>query len=104
MALHDALSAMQEKRLLRAWPLRSQLGAVSVGIVKGEAVCDLNYHEDSRAEVDMNLVMTGDDELVEVQGAAEGATFSRAKLDQMLDLGMAGIREIQAAQRSVLEG
>ncbi|MAB81178.1 MAG: ribonuclease PH [Planctomycetes bacterium] len=104
VALHDALMVMQEKRLLRAWPLRTQLGAVSVGVVQGEPMCDLNYAEDSQADVDMNLVMTGEGEFVEVQGSAEGATFSREKLDKMLALGEAGIRTIQAAQTSVLEG
>jgi len=104
VALHDALSAMQEKRLLRAWPLRTQLGAVSVGVVGGQPLCDLDYHEDSKADVDMNLVMTGEGDFVEIQGTAEGAVFSRGKLDEMLSLGEAGIRDIQAAQRAVLEG
>ena len=104
VALHDALMAMQEKRLLRSWPLRSQLAAVSVGVVGGQAVCDLDYSEDSRADVDMNLVMTGEGDFVEVQGSAEGAVFSRGELERMLELGEGGIRAIQAAQRAVLEG
>ncbi len=103
VALHDALSEMQEKRLLRGWPLQTQLGAVSVGVVGGEPVCDLNYVEDSKADVDMNIVMTGEGDFVEVQGSAEGAVFSRDKLERMLALGEAGIRDIQAAQKSVLE-
>ena len=75
-----------------------------MGIVGGQPLCDLNYQEDSKADVDMNLVMTGEGEFVEVQGSAEGAVFSREKLDHMIALGEAGIRDIQAAQRAVLEG
>jgi len=102
VALHDLLRRMDESRMLRSWPLLSQLGAVSVGIVDGEALCDLCYAEDSRADVDMNLVMTGESEFVEVQGSAEGATFSRERLDEMLTLGEAGIRQIFEQQREVL--
>lgn len=103
VALHDLLEHMDQKRVLRSWPLRSALGAVSVGIFKGEPVCDLDYHEDSRADVDLNLVMTGENELIEVQGSAEGAPFDRKLLDRMLDLGEAGIREIFASQKQALE-
>ena len=103
VALHDLLVHMGNKRVLRDWPLRSQLGAVSVGVVKGEAVCDLSYTEDSKADVDMNLVMTGDGDFVEVQGAAEGAAFNRGLLDQMLDLGTTGIERVFELQRAALE-
>ena len=103
VALHDVLTWMDNRRVLRAWPLLSPLGAISVGVVDGTVVCDLDYKEDSSAEVDMNLVMTGESEYVEVQGSAEGATFPRETLDEMLDLGAHGIEEILRAQRSVLE-
>jgi len=104
VALHDAVSWLDEQRLIRKWPIRSSLGAVSVGVVDGTPVLDLDYSEDSRAESDMNLVMTGEGEFVEVQGAAEGAPFSRDELDKLLDLGDRGIREIFALQEAALKG
>ncbi len=103
VALHDCLKAMDKRRILREWPLTTQLGAVSVGVVKGEPVCDLDYREDSRADVDMNLVMTGEGEFVELQGSAEGATFGRGHLDRMLALGKTGIDQIFRAQMAALE-
>ena len=103
VALVDCLMAMDKARLLRSWPLRAQLGAVSVGIVGGEVLCDLNYAEDSKAEVDANLVMTGAGDFVAVQGAAEGAPFSKARLESMLELGEAGIRKLFELQQSALE-
>ena len=103
VALHDLLASMDRKRLLRTWPLRTQLGAVSVGIVDGEVLCDLCYEEDRRAEVDMNLVVTGEGEFIEVQGSAEGAPFSRARLDEMLAVGEQAIRRIFEIQRAALE-
>jgi ribonuclease PH len=102
VALHDALSWMDAQRYLRAWPLTAQLGAVSVGVVAGTAMCDLDYLEDSRAETDMNLVMTDAGKFVEVQGAAEGAPFDRSELDRMLELGSAGIQRIFALQKEAL--
>ena len=91
-----------ERRLLRDWPLTTQLGAVSVGVVSGEPVCDLNYEEDSGADVDMNLVMTGAGDYVELQGAAEGATFGEDQLQRMLAIGKTGLDQIFRAQRSAL--
>jgi ribonuclease PH len=79
------------------------VGAVSVGIVDGEPLLDLDYVEDSSAEVDLNVVMTGSGRLVEVQATAEGAPFSRDDLDEMLALGAQGIDEISAAQRAAAE-
>jgi ribonuclease PH len=78
--------------------LTGSVAAVSVGIVDGDALLDLDYAEDSQAEVDMNVVMTGDEELVEVQATAEKVAFERARLDEMLDLAEAGIAELVAAQ------
>lgn len=84
------------------WPLRSQLAATSVGIVEGKLLLDLAYTEDSRAEVDMNVVMAQHGELVEVQGTAEAHPFSRARLDEMLDLAGAGIARLFAAQAEAI--
>jgi len=103
VALHDLLTFMDGKRTLRAWPLKSQLGAVSVGVVDGRVVCDLDYREDSGAEVDMNLVMTGEGRFIEVQGTSEGEPFDREQLDGMLEQGEAAIRRIFELQRKALE-
>jgi ribonuclease PH len=78
------------------------VAAVSVGVVDGQVVLDLPYVEDSRAEVDMNVVMAEGGELIEVQGTAEGAPFSRAQLDAMLDLASRGIAELTRAQRAAV--
>ena len=102
VALSDLLGEMDSRRVLRGWPLVSELGAVSVGRIDGQVVCDLDYKEDSTAEVDFNLVMTGDGEFIEVQGSAEGAPFSRQSLDEMLEFGEAGIRRIFEAQKAAL--
>jgi len=102
IALHDLLRHMDQRRVLRAWPLVSQLGAVSVGVVDGVPMCDLCYAEDSRAETDMNLVMTGEGKFIEVQGSAEGAPFDRGELDAMLELGAAAIRRIFELQKTAL--
>lgn len=102
VALHDLFRHMEAKRWLKAWPLRSQVAAVSVGIVGGEALCDLAYAEDSKAETDMNLVMTGEGRFVEVQGSAEGAAFTRAEHDALLGLGENAIRELFALQRAAV--
>jgi len=83
-------------------PLRDNVAAVSVGIVEGTGLLDLNYHEDSRASVDMNVVMTSAGELIEVGASGEGATFQRNQLDQLLDLAAGGITELVAAQRAAL--
>jgi ribonuclease PH len=83
--------------------LTDTVAAVSVGIVDGEILLDLDYVEDSSAEVDLNVVMTGAGRLVEVQATAEGAPFSRDELDEMLEVGALGIDEISAAQRAAAE-
>jgi ribonuclease PH len=82
--------------------LTGSVAAVSVGIVEGEALLDLDYSEDSQAEVDMNVVMTGDDALVEVQATAERTPFTRARLDELLELAALGIDEIVGAQESAV--
>jgi ribonuclease PH len=102
VALHDLLSHMDHRRVLRGWPLKSPIAAVSVGVVGKEALCDLTYAEDSKAETDMNLVMTGEGKFIEVQGSAEGAAFDRGELDSMLEMGAAAIRRIFELQRATL--
>jgi ribonuclease PH len=83
--------------------LRGSVAAVSVGIVDGEPLLDLDYSEDSTAEVDLNVVMTGDDRLVEVQATAEREAFSREELTALLDLAAGGIERIAAAQREAVD-
>ena len=102
VALHDAMRALTQEQLITVSPLTDFVAAVSVGIYEGVPVLDLDYAEDSQCETDMNVVMTGNGKLVEVQATAEGAPFSRAELDSMVDLAAAGISQLIAAQRSAL--
>ncbi|MBL0225619.1 MAG: ribonuclease PH [Geobacteraceae bacterium] len=102
VALYDALASLVNKKLLSAIPLREAVAAVSVGIVGGMAVLDLNYIEDSAAEVDMNFVMTSSDRFVEVQGTAEAEPFTVAQMDAMRVLATEGIRRLFALQREAL--
>jgi ribonuclease PH len=102
VALHRALSVLVADGRLPALPLTSTVAAISCGIVGGEAVLDLDYREDSTAEVDLNVVMTGGGRLVEVQGTAEGQPFDRAQLDRLLELGAGGMERIEAAQREAV--
>ena len=102
VALHDALNRLRDDGILSGWPLRTQVAAVSVGIYQGTPVLDLDYAEDSAAETDMNVVMNADGGLIEVQGTAEGAAFSRAELNAMLDLAAVGIEQLAAAQTLAL--
>jgi ribonuclease PH len=100
VALHQALSKVVERGDLKAMPLNGTVAAISVGMVDGRALCDLDYPEDSRAEVDANVVMTGDGGLVEVQATAERTPLSRASLDELLELAEAGITELRAVQET----
>jgi ribonuclease PH len=102
VALHDACSRFVAERKMGVHPLTDQCAAISVGIVDALPYLDLDYSEDVRAEVDMNVVMTGEGRFVEVQGTAEGAAFSRGELDDLLGLAEAGIADIFALQREVL--
>lgn len=102
VALHDALTRLMLAGSISTHPLVDSCAAISVGVVDGTPVLDLPYVEDSRAEVDMNVVMTGSGSFVEVQGTAEGATFARSELDAMLGLAEAGIATITDLQRQVL--
>ena len=102
VALADAIRGLIKAGSLTASPLVDNCAAVSVGIVGGTPVLDLCYEEDVKAETDMNVVMTGSGGLVEVQGTAEGAPFSRRELDALLDLASAGVKEIVAAQKDAI--
>ncbi len=104
VALADAIEWGREKRFIgqKARVLLDSVAAVSVGIVDGEPMLDLAYVEDVRAETDMNVVVTGGGQFVEVQGTAEGAPFDRAELNALLDLAVAGTAELTAIQRAVL--
>ncbi len=99
LALHDCLSRMVQADLIKSVPLLDELAAISVGVVNGKPCLDLPYSEDSTAETDMNVVMTGRGLFVEVQGTAEGAPFSRGELDELLALAEGGIRQIHDLQR-----
>lgn len=103
VALVDAVKYLLDKKLLTADPLLDSIAAISVGKVNGEAVVDLAYEEDSKAEVDMNIVMTGSGKIVELQGTAEGEPFDRTDLDKFLALGELGIRRLMDHQRIALE-
>jgi ribonuclease PH len=102
VALHDACSRLIAEGEMSQHPLTDAVAAVSVGIIDGVPMLDLPYVEDSRAEVDMNVVMTGQGRFVEVQGTAEQMAFSRSELDSMLALAEQGISELLAAQAAVL--
>ena len=102
VALHDAVGTLLSSGKLTASPLKDFVAAVSVGIVDGVPVLDLDYPEDSACDTDMNVVMTGSGGMVEVQGTAEGTPFTRAELDTLLALAEQGIGEIIAAQRKAL--
>ena len=103
VALVEALKRLQNDGVFAKLPIFDSLAAVSVGIVSGDVVLDLNYAEDSMAAVDMNVVMTGSGRFVEVQGTAEGMPFTRERMDEMLALAGDGIKQLLAAQRKALE-
>jgi len=103
VALHDALNTLVASGKLTTNPLRELVAAVSVGIVNGEPRLDLDYPEDSACDTDMNVVMTASGGLIEVQGTAEGAPFSRAELDILLALATQGIHDIIRAQSAALD-
>jgi ribonuclease PH len=102
IALHDACTRMVQAEILKAHPVLDHCAAISVGIVDGEPLLDLPYVEDSRAETDMNVVMTGSGGLIEVQGTAEGVPFSRDELTALLDLASGGVDELVGLQRDMI--
>ncbi len=102
VALHDAFTHLVKLGKIQRIPLIGQCAAISVGVVQGTPMLDLCYTEDSTADVDMNLVMRDDGTFIEVQGSAEGASFSRKTMDDLLAIGEKGIRELFALQRASL--
>lgn len=104
VALHDALKWMESKRMLFAWPIVSPVTAISVGIVGGRAMADLAYDEDSKADVDMNVVMTGEDRFIELQGTGERRAFTADELSSMLQMARAGISRVRELQDAALSG
>ena len=104
VAIVDAFDWMVRQGSITRTPVRQRVAAVSVGIVDGEPRLDLDYDEDVRAGVDMNVVLSEDGRIVEVQGTAEHGTFSRAELDRLVDLAVGGIATLDGAQRAALAG
>ncbi|MGL5406496.1 MAG: ribonuclease PH [Propionibacteriaceae bacterium] len=102
VALADAVTHLRKLGALKGEPLKDSIAAISVGVIDGEPRLDLPYEEDSRAEVDMNIVATGSGKLVEVQGTAEGEPFDRDVMNQLLDLGLAGCAELTVLQQKAL--
>jgi len=103
IALVEALRHMKKQKMIDSIPIKDHLAAISVGIVGGIPMLDLCYTEDSSAEVDMNLVMTGKGDIVEIQGTAEGEPFSKADLAKMLALGEKGIKTLIRKQKDILK-
>jgi ribonuclease PH len=102
VALHDAVSGLMNKGLVKETPLKDFIAAISVGIYQGIPVLDLDYVEDSACDTDMNVVMLGSGHFVEVQGTAEGHAFSRAEMDELLELAKSGIGQLIEMQRQAL--
>jgi ribonuclease PH len=102
VALHDAVSTLMQKGLVKENPLRDSVAAISVGIHQGTPVLDLDYLEDSDCDTDMNVVMLGSGHFVEVQGTAEGHPFSREEMDTLLELAKHGITQLSDLQRKAL--
>lgn len=104
VAVYDMFLSLKEAGLIREVPLIESVAAVSVGVVKGSACLDLNYEEDSTAEVDMNVIMTGSGKFVEVQGTAEQKAFSKDDMGSMITLAEKGVMELIAHQEKALKG
>jgi len=102
IALVDALSKLKKSGLIKDIPIKDYVAATSVGIVNGELLLDLCYEEDSKAEVDMNVVMTGTGEFIEIQGTAERNPFSKDKMDKMLGVAQKGIEDLFSIQRKLV--
>ena len=103
-ALHLAMTKLRERERLTELPLFDSVAAVSVGVVDGEVLLDLDYEEDAAAGVDMNVVMTGTGKLIEVQATAEGEPFARATLDDLLELAAKGVEQVTSAQTALVMG
>ncbi|NKE69182.1 ribonuclease PH [Candidatus Manganitrophus noduliformans] len=102
IALMDAVQFLRKEKKINAMPVRDYLAAISVGKVGGELLLDLNYAEDSTAEVDMNVIMTGSGKFVEVQGTAEQQAFAKKELDDLLRLATSGIKKLVASQKKLV--
>ena len=102
MALYDALYHMKREKMITDMPLRDLVAATSVGIVNGRILLDLNYEEDSKADVDMNVVMTGSGKFIEIQGTAERVPFSKEDSDSLIKLATKGIRELIKIQKQAI--
>jgi ribonuclease PH len=102
VAARDAINQLLDKKVLSQDPIKDHVAAISVGIYQGVPVLDLDYAEDSACDTDMNVVMTGQGGIIEVQGTAEGAAFSRTELDQLLSLAESGIKELVQLQKVAL--
>jgi len=104
VALVDAFRKMIKNDLIEKVPVKDSVAAISVGKVEGEVLLDLNYEEDSKAEVDMNVVMTGAGKFVEIQGTAEGGVFTKKEMDELVKIAQRGIRVLTRIQKKSLEG
>ncbi|MBA4740328.1 MAG: ribonuclease PH [Burkholderiales bacterium] len=104
VALAEAVKHLIEKGALQRSPIKHHVAAISVGIVSGAVLLDLDYNEDSSCDTDLNLVMTEGGDIIEVQGTAEGAAFNKSQLSQMLNLGEKGIKELIVVQKKCLDG
>ncbi|MFA4843227.1 MAG: ribonuclease PH [Candidatus Omnitrophota bacterium] len=102
VALVDALHKLKKEGVIEEIPVKDYVAATSVGIYKGELILDLSYEEDSQAEVDMNVVMTGKGEFIEIQGTSERKPFNKSQMDRLLDLAKKGIEDLVDTQRSLL--
>jgi ribonuclease PH len=103
VALVDALNHMKKQKIFNKIPIKDFVAATSVGIIDDKALLDLTFEEDSKADVDMNIIMTGGGNLIEIQGTAEGEPFSQKQLDKLLDLGKKGIAELVKIQKQALK-
>jgi len=104
IALVEAARGWLDRGIMLSDPLKDSVAAVSIGIVDGKILLDLCYEEDSKAEVDMNFVMTGSGKFIEVQGTAESAPFTRRQMERMAEIAQAGIKELMKAQKKVIAG
>ncbi len=104
IALADAILHLKKKSILKSLPINDYVAAISVGIVNGQLMLDLAFEEDSKADMDMNVVMIGRGDFIEVQGTAEGRPFSKSQMDDLLKLAQKGIGELIAIQKDSLKG
>ena len=104
VALAEAVTSWLERGIAAATPIKDAVAAVSIGMVDGKILLDLCYEEDSKADVDMNFVMTGSGKFIEVQGTAESAPFTKKQMERMAEIAQQGIKELLKAQKKVIAG